>query len=49
MGLKVQGWVADNGSENDREAHRTVKCLACRQLHLVNPVTGKVMGEDDND
>ena len=24
-----------------------IACLACRQVHLVNPATGKVLGEGD--
>ena len=29
------------------EDYQTVTCLACQQVHLVNPTTGKVLGEDD--
>ena len=25
-----------------------ITCIACEQLHLVNPETGKVAGEDDH-
>jgi len=25
-----------------------VTCVVCRQVHLVNPFTGKVLGEDDD-
>jgi hypothetical protein len=46
-GLHVQGWVADNGSEDTRETYETVSCIACRRTHLVNPTTGKVLGTDD--
>jgi hypothetical protein len=45
-GLHVQGWLADDGSEG-AETYETVSCLACRQVHLVNPSTGRVMGSDD--
>jgi len=41
-GDRVQGWFADNGS--DSETYEAVTCLACRQVHMVNPKTGKVLG-----
>jgi len=34
-------------SANDGDIYHTVKCLACRQNHLVNPTTGKVPSADD--
>ena len=42
-GLFVQGWFADNGSENRTETYEPLTCLACRRVHLVNPKTGKVL------
>ena len=39
-GPRVQGWVADDGSD-DNNASESVTCLACGRLHLVNPKTGK--------
>jgi hypothetical protein len=44
-GDRVQGWFADNGS--DSEIYEAVTCLACRQVHMVNPKTGKVLGADE--
>jgi hypothetical protein len=41
----VQGWFADNGSE-DSETYEAITCLACRQVHMINPRTGKVLGTD---
>jgi hypothetical protein len=46
-GLHVQGWVADDGSDNPDETYEAVSCHACRQVHLVNPTTGTVLGSDD--
>jgi hypothetical protein len=46
-GYRVQGWVADDGSEDTSETYQSVSCQACRQLHLVNPSTGKVLGGED--
>ena len=46
-GRHVQGWTADDVSEEAGETYETVSCYACRQLHLVNPTTGRVLGSDD--
>jgi hypothetical protein len=46
-GLHVQGWVADDGSDEPGETYETVNCQACRQMHLVNPRTGRVMRSED--
>ncbi len=43
-GYRVQGWFADDVSEADEDTYRSVTCLACQAMHLVNPKTGKVMG-----
>jgi hypothetical protein len=42
-GQTVQGFAAEEISE---DAYEGMTCLACRQLHFVNPTTGKVLGED---
>jgi hypothetical protein len=46
-GLNVQGHVADDKVSKDDNAFESVTCLACRQIHLVNPGTGKVLGIPD--
>ena len=46
-GQRVQGWFADDGSENGGDTYEGVNCLACRQVHMVNPKTGKVLGADE--
>jgi hypothetical protein len=43
-GYKVQGFVAEEVSDDD--AFEPVKCIICRRVHLVNPTTGEVAGED---
>jgi hypothetical protein len=48
VGMKVQGWRADDPSETNTERFQSVTCLACAQVHLVNPRTGKVLGEDND-
>jgi len=46
-GMKVQGWFADDpSSENGNEVYETVVCTACTRVHLVNPKTGKTVGDD---
>ena len=45
-GFRVQGLTAEELAE-DPSTFESVKCLVCRQIHLVNPTTGKVAGEDD--
>jgi len=39
-GLKVQGWVADDPTKDEPFAPVT-----CTRVHLVNPKTGKVVGD----
>ena len=47
-GQRVQGWFADDGSEDaSGETYEGVSCLACNQLHMVNRRTGKVLGADE--
>jgi hypothetical protein len=45
-GLNVQGWVADDPSEEEAETYQPVTCTICTGIHLVNPKTGKVLGVD---
>lgn len=48
-GLNVQGWSADEPTERGDYSFEAVTCLACGQVHLVNPKTGKVIGEEENE
>ena len=48
-GLHVQGWIADDPTERSEESYEALSCIACTRTHLVNPKTGKVLGEDDYD
>jgi hypothetical protein len=47
MGLIVQGWSAEDVTDEDGETYETVQCTACAQLHLVNPRTGRVLAKSD--
>lgn len=44
-GFKFQGYSAEETS--DESAYEAVSCIMCRQIHLVNPAAGKVLGESD--
>jgi hypothetical protein len=44
-GLQVQGYTPEQISDDD-SPYETVTCLACQQVHLVRPGSGKVLGED---
>jgi hypothetical protein len=46
--LIVQGFVADDPMD-DNNQYIALKCLACRATHLVDPVAGKVLGQDDEE
>jgi hypothetical protein len=43
-GYRVQGFSAEDISE-DQHIYEPVTCPVCRQVHLVNPATGTVLGE----
>ena len=43
----VQGWSADEVTDDDT-SYQSIACLACAQLHLVNPKTGKVLGAKED-
>ena len=47
-GLRVQGWIANDPTEQDEDSFDAVTCPACGRVHLVNPQTGKVLGATDN-
>jgi hypothetical protein len=44
MSVPVQGWVVD-ARDNKYE---TIICAACKRLHTLNVVTGKLLGEEDD-
>ena len=43
--LNVQGWLADD-PRGEEDAYQAINCSACTRVHLVNPKTGKVLGEE---
>jgi hypothetical protein len=42
--FRVQSWSDDDDPPDDR--YEGVDCLACTQVHFVDPKTGRVMGEE---
>ncbi len=44
-GMKVQGFVAEDPNKRDDNSYRPVTCAVCARTHLVNPKTGKVIGD----
>ena len=45
-GQTVQGWSAEEVTDDD--AYESVTCLACTRVHLINPKTGKILGEEED-
>jgi len=43
-GFHIQGFIAEEVLDDD--AFEPVKCVLCQRVHLVNPSTGEVAGED---
>jgi hypothetical protein len=39
--LRVQGWVADEPNQPEKQSYEAVTCLACGGVHLVNSASGK--------
>jgi hypothetical protein len=44
--LRIQALAAEEIAE-DADTYQPVTCIMCRQVHLVSPFTGKVLGGDD--
>jgi len=47
-GQNVQAWVADDPAEFDENTYETITCTACRQVHLINPKTSRVLGASED-
>lgn len=45
-GLRIQALFTAEEIAEDENAYEPVTCVMCQQVHLVNPFTGKVIGED---
>jgi hypothetical protein len=40
---RVQGWVAEKVSDDNLFV--PIQCIACTGFHMINPGTGKVLGD----
>jgi hypothetical protein len=47
--VRVQGWSAEDPSEDDDATFAPVECTAHRHVHYVNPATGRVLGSMDDE
>ena len=47
-GLRIQALAAAEEIAEDADRYEPVTCVMCRQVHLMNPWTGKVLSEDHN-
>jgi hypothetical protein len=45
---KTQGWTVDDPSD-DSDAYVPQQCIACRQIHYVNPKSGQVLGDAEDE
>ena len=45
-GLNVQGWIESEPADGEADLYEAVTCTACARVHLVNPKTGRLFGED---
>jgi hypothetical protein len=49
-GQNVQGYSErDEQPPSGQRQYEGVLCLACQQLHIVNPATGRLMSEEIDD
>jgi hypothetical protein len=43
--LRVQGWVADDPEQRDKQSYEAVSCPACGGVHLVNSASGRTIDD----
>jgi hypothetical protein len=46
--LRVQGWIADETIQSEKQNYEAMNCLACGGVHFVNPTSGRTINENDN-
>jgi len=49
VGMIVQGWTRDDDPDETPDHFVGIECVACKQTHLVNAATGRVLGEQAED
>jgi hypothetical protein len=42
-GRRVQGLLSEEADDADENTYHMIECLACGQVHLIGPVTGRVL------
>ena len=47
-GRTVQGWSADEVTDDDDATYQSFECTFCTRVHLVNLMTGKVLGQEED-
>jgi hypothetical protein len=48
-GYRIQGFIADHPNdptEKNGHTYEPLTCTVCGRIHLVNPKSGKLLGED---
>jgi len=48
-GYKMQGFVADDPTETDGNVYEPLTCALCGRIHLINPVSGNVLGANHDE
>ena len=46
--VRIQA-LAAKAIKDDADTYQLVACVMCKQVHLVNPFTGKLLGEQQKD
>ena len=46
-GMNVQIHVADAAPTDHPDSYETVNCPACARIHLVNKITGRLLGDNE--
>jgi len=46
-GEMVQHLIADEPKPGDQHRYETVQCPACSMPHMINQVTGRLLGQKD--
>jgi len=44
-GFRVHAWFEDEDSDGNQK-YEALTCTACQRVHLVNPKSGRVIGND---
>ena len=45
--LNVQGRIDGELTDHEADCYEAVTCMACTRVHLVNPKTGRLFGEEE--